>query len=371
MTPEFFLPATLVLGEPGIGKTTVLRQAAARHRGPIFRVACRRVASTIHLDPIVTLMHSLIRSFAGENHAERAHARDPMAVLVRALDRATRTAGVLVQFDDLHWADQATRDAIPSLVERFAGRRLHWHLSARAGYDSVGILANRLRAARHAAVVTLGPLPDAAISALLEAKACALDLATRRTILERAKGNPLYAELLLSSGGSSSRDIAEAAQEHIGDLTGLPLTLAATLAAHAEPMNVARLANVAQTTPETALAALHTLIDRGIIEQRQGEYELRHVLLSDALLRACPPEHVRSLARSPSVLTGREQTIALMIASGKTNAEIAVDLSLSRRTIEHHVDHIRNKLGVRSRVDVAMHVTNAVLSQQISTPAKR
>jgi DNA-binding CsgD family transcriptional regulator len=40
-----------------------------------------------------------------------------------------------------------------------------------------------------------------------------------------------------------------------------------------------------------------------------------------------------------------------------TNDEIASRLRLSRRTVEAHLDHIRTKLGVRSRVEVATWVT--------------
>jgi DNA-binding CsgD family transcriptional regulator len=66
--------------------------------------------------------------------------------------------------------------------------------------------------------------------------------------------------------------------------------------------------------------------------------------------------------KKSSILTERERTIALMIAAGKTNAEIAIGLSISRRTVEHHVDHIRRKLEVRSRVEVAVAVANGVAS---------
>ena len=51
-------------------------------------------------------------------------------------------------------------------------------------------------------------------------------------------------------------------------------------------------------------------------------------------------------------LTERQRTIALMVSSGKTNAEIAAALFITKRTVEHHIDHIRNRLGVRSRVEI-------------------
>jgi DNA-binding CsgD family transcriptional regulator len=55
-------------------------------------------------------------------------------------------------------------------------------------------------------------------------------------------------------------------------------------------------------------------------------------------------------------LSGREYQIAELVAGSLTNGEIAGRLRLSRRTVEAHLDHIRTKLGVRSRVGVAMWV---------------
>jgi non-specific serine/threonine protein kinase len=63
-------------------------------------------------------------------------------------------------------------------------------------------------------------------------------------------------------------------------------------------------------------------------------------------------------APNGTTLTDRQRTIALMISSGKTNTEIANALKISKRTADHHVDHIRDKLGVRSRVEIAVAVAN-------------
>jgi DNA-binding CsgD family transcriptional regulator len=48
-------------------------------------------------------------------------------------------------------------------------------------------------------------------------------------------------------------------------------------------------------------------------------------------------------------LTGREAEVLRLVASGKTNREIAIDLVLSERTVAHHLNHIFDKLGVSSR----------------------
>jgi DNA-binding NarL/FixJ family response regulator len=42
-----------------------------------------------------------------------------------------------------------------------------------------------------------------------------------------------------------------------------------------------------------------------------------------------------------------------MITQGMTNAAIAHDLHLAVRTVDAHVEHIRNKLGVHSRAEIA------------------
>jgi DNA-binding CsgD family transcriptional regulator len=53
-------------------------------------------------------------------------------------------------------------------------------------------------------------------------------------------------------------------------------------------------------------------------------------------------------------LSKREYEIAALIASGRNNRQIADGLFLSERTVETHITHIFTKLGVASRVDVAM-----------------
>lgn len=52
-------------------------------------------------------------------------------------------------------------------------------------------------------------------------------------------------------------------------------------------------------------------------------------------------------------LTEREMQVAQMSVGGKRNSEIARDLSISLRTVETHLQHVYDKLGVRSRADLA------------------
>ncbi|MGC3937042.1 response regulator transcription factor [Roseobacter sp. EG26] len=47
-------------------------------------------------------------------------------------------------------------------------------------------------------------------------------------------------------------------------------------------------------------------------------------------------------------LTGREQTILLQLAQGKSNKEVAMALDISVRTVETHRKNIKRKLGISS-----------------------
>ena len=61
-----------------------------------------------------------------------------------------------------------------------------------------------------------------------------------------------------------------------------------------------------------------------------------------------PAEHVDA-----GPLSRREQEVVAMVAAGMTNREIAERLFIAERTAEGHVERIRNKLGFRSRTEVA------------------
>lgn len=52
-------------------------------------------------------------------------------------------------------------------------------------------------------------------------------------------------------------------------------------------------------------------------------------------------------------LTGREQEVLALVADGRTNRDIGLALYIEPRTVEKHVEHIRTKLGARSRADAA------------------
>lgn len=56
-------------------------------------------------------------------------------------------------------------------------------------------------------------------------------------------------------------------------------------------------------------------------------------------------------------LTRTEERIARQVATGASNPEIAERFYLSRRTVESHVSHVLAKLGLRSRIELALLVS--------------
>jgi DNA-binding NarL/FixJ family response regulator len=57
-----------------------------------------------------------------------------------------------------------------------------------------------------------------------------------------------------------------------------------------------------------------------------------------------------------SQLTDAERRVADAVARGLMNKEIAAELGISVRTVEHHISHILTKKNFGSRVDIARHV---------------
>ena len=51
-------------------------------------------------------------------------------------------------------------------------------------------------------------------------------------------------------------------------------------------------------------------------------------------------------------LSARERELVILVARGRTNAEIAAELHISVRTVGSHLDRIRDKTGCRRRADL-------------------
>ena len=63
-------------------------------------------------------------------------------------------------------------------------------------------------------------------------------------------------------------------------------------------------------------------------------------------------ERRRSAAVSREHLTPRELQIAVAVAEGGSNREVAAELFLTPKTVEFHLTRVYRKLGVRSRTEL-------------------
>ncbi|MGH2494891.1 MAG: helix-turn-helix transcriptional regulator [Ktedonobacteraceae bacterium] len=101
-------------------------------------------------------------------------------------------------------------------------------------------------------------------------------------------------------------------------------------------------------------------IARTIIEELAApilDETLRASFLSAALLRLPRPRSLtprRATSQAFGGLTEREREVALLLAEGKSNREIAERLVVGIRTVEVHVSNILSKLGFTSRAQIAV-----------------
>ena len=96
-----------------------------------------------------------------------------------------------------------------------------------------------------------------------------------------------------------------------------------------------------------ALAAELALVPQYRAELRQVLLQARDVKIAKSV------GLVTRLSGSHGVLSRREREIMDQVKLGRRNAEIAASLCISTGTVKSHMDHIFDKLGVRSRTEAA------------------
>ena len=110
-----------------------------------------------------------------------------------------------------------------------------------------------------------------------------------------------------------------------------------------------------------------TLLVKGMIERRSRRKSAARATLGQALgifkdldaplwADKAHRELSKIAVRAPADgLTGAEHRIASLIAQGQTNRQVAAALFITENTVQTHIRHIFQKLGLRSRTELAAH----------------
>jgi len=337
--------AVLLSGDAGVGKTRLLRalrdhavaagwQVLAGHcldfgdsalpYLPFSEVLGRIDASHPDLVEAVAAVHPALRRLQpgrrtrvvgddGTDEHTRGTDRGDIFVAVHALLEAAATeAPVLLVVEDLHWADQSTREMLGFLFTRAFARPV----AIVASYRSDD-LHRRHPLRRQVAEWTrlpqvgrlaLGPLPAEAVRALVrELAPRELDERSVARIVERAEGNAFFVEELVASGSCAEGDVP-------GDLADLLLVRLDRLTDEAR--HVVRVASVAgrrvshdllaataDLPVEQLDAGIRQAVEMNVLEVGGHLYSFRHALLGEAIYDdLLPGERVRLHARYVAAL---------------------------------------------------------------------
>jgi predicted ATPase len=218
--------ALLIVGEPGIGKTALITQAAGRARGRgMLVLASSGLPSEAQLPyaGLHQLLRPVLRS-AGDlpgpqrgallgafGQADQA-VTDPMAVALAALnllrDRSWE-APLVVIAEDVQWLDPATAEVLTFVANKIEDDRILLIASCRDNAELAG--DTRFEEIR------VDGLDEDSSRAVVDAHLPALDPRLREQVLAQANGNPLA--LVELSAAWSSRP-ADSPVEHDIPLTG-------------------------------------------------------------------------------------------------------------------------------------------------------
>lgn len=265
----------LVAGEAGIGKTSLVRAFAAKCAGKalVLQGACDPLATPRPLGPFLDMLGPGETLAAGTRAEQLAACRELIA-------REGRP--VLAIIEDVHWADEATLDAL-----RFIGRRLQGMstlvlVTYRDDEVPVGhpvrLLLGDLSGAAGISRRPVPPLSPSAVATL--ASAGGIDPGS---LYESTRGNPFFVTEVVAAGGGVPATVQDAVLVRASRLS------AAGQAAVREAAVIGFRFERELLTGAASPAGIDECIDRGLLRVDERFLEFRHELARQALVSAIPP----------------------------------------------------------------------------------
>lgn len=279
-------PVTLVFGEPGGGKTRLLAEAAVTARMSAVGVTCHSSASTIPLEPLLTVVREL-RDRRSDVDWERPNEAERLGAIRSYLERR-HSSGLIIQIDDAQWADDQTLEAIAYLADRLRDTKIRWHIASRFGDERSERLALKLSQMRLGNVIRLREfgLSDfrVFVAATCEQN---LDESTIGELYSLSGGNPLYAEQLIVSAASGESmqpaGLSALLAERIRALDDSQLRVARSTAIDPEPAPLLILGELSGLNSDALANVVAELDGRFITKLSARGVQFRH----DLLRRAC------------------------------------------------------------------------------------
>lgn len=349
-TPERPGGAVVLAGDAGVGKSrlvTALREQAERQGWTVLTGHCLdfgdnavaflpfsellgRLASTdataterlVARHPGIRRLLPGHRLLADPDEAEPAAAgRSEVFDAVHAvLEELATEQPVLVVVEDVHWADQSTREMISFLLGRgftgpvrlivsYRSDDLHRRHPLRPALAEWG----RMRGVQR---VLLGPLPESDVRALVRAlHSSPLPESRIQAIVNRAEGNAFFTEELVAAANSPGQvlpeDLADLLLVRLDRLTADARTVVRAAAVVGRRVSQRMLERIVDLPEHDLDEALRALVEANLLVQDSTGVEdglaFRHALLAEAVRDdLLPGERVRLHASCAAALQNRE-----------------------------------------------------------------
>ena len=287
----------LVAGEAGIGKSTLLRAAAAAHQ-PVWWGRCDALETPHPLAPWLDVARERSPRFASRLAGPRHALFDAVLDELRAA-----TTPVLVVIEDAHWADDATLDLLKFLGRRIEATRAVLAISFRDDEVTASHPLRRL----------FGELPAAAVARielqrLSEASVEALAKEARRPVaglFAATRGNPFFVtEVLRDAGAAVPRTVQDLVLARYARLGGAAQAILRVVAL--VPARIERWLLEAMLSP--AAEPLEACAASGLLQAEGGTLQFRHELARVA---------IESSLAAPIAQALHAQMLAVLVTSDR------------------------------------------------------
>jgi DNA-binding SARP family transcriptional activator/tetratricopeptide (TPR) repeat protein len=322
--------ATLLVGEPGIGKTRLcaeLARFAELQGAQVQRAACRRTDIDRPLSLFVDIVPQLrempgalgcepdtftwlkrLTEFERRTH-DNWHSVDSemlfqnvRAALFDLLDSVAEERCLVVLIEDIQWLDDASAKILARMVEWCTTKRIVFLLNSRPNNNSFLDLAEQARVES----IALGPLSSVASGALLQSVTLRpgdvppLDFTD--WCLAVAEGNPFFLQELARQWIETGQrhqappSVTKVLQERLSRLTAAGLQVLQTCAVLGDHASLDRVERVLEYPPHRLLSAVEELNNAAMLGLRSGNTDTadgllqpRHDFLASAAVSRLAP----------------------------------------------------------------------------------